>query len=48
MFRLEVCSDAEQQLLAALFEGWIANMRLKNLVHSHFRRALVEHDRGST
>jgi hypothetical protein len=45
---LEVSSDAEQQLLAAFYDGWIANMRLKNLVYSHFRKALVEHDRGST
>jgi hypothetical protein len=44
---LEVC-NAEQQLLAAFFDGWIANMRLKNLVYSHFRKALVEHDRGLT
>ena len=45
---LEICSDAEQQLLAAFFDGWKANMRLKNLVYSHFRKALVEHERGST
>jgi hypothetical protein len=45
---LEVCSDAEQRLLAAFYDGWIANMRLKNLVYSHFRKALVEHDRGAT
>jgi hypothetical protein len=45
---LEICSNAEQQLLAAFYDGWIANMRFKNLVYSHFRRALVEHDRGST
>jgi hypothetical protein len=45
---LEVCSDAEQQLLAAFYDGWKANMRLKNLVYSHFRKALVENDRGST
>ncbi|HWY59758.1 MAG TPA: hypothetical protein VNZ03_35170 [Terriglobales bacterium] len=45
---LEVCSDAEQRLLATFFEGWIANMRTKNLAYSHFRKALVEHDRGST
>ncbi|MGA7634261.1 MAG: hypothetical protein WCB11_26135 [Terriglobales bacterium] len=45
---LEVCSNAEQRLLAAFFEGWIANMRLNNLAYSHFRKALVEHDRGST
>ncbi len=45
---LEVCSDAEQKLLAAFYEDWKANMRLKNLVYSHFRKALVEHDRGST
>jgi hypothetical protein len=41
---LEVCSDAEQQLLAAFFDGWKANMRLKNLVYSHFRKALIEND----
>jgi hypothetical protein len=45
---LEICSNAEQQLLAAFYDGWIANMRLKNLVYSHFRKALVELDRGST
>ena len=45
---LEVCSDAEQRLLAAFYDGWIANTRLKNLVYSHFRKALVAHDRGST
>jgi hypothetical protein len=45
---LEVCSHAEQQLLAAFCDGWIANMRLKNLVYSHFRKALVKHERGST
>lgn len=39
---LEVCSDAEQRLLAAFFEGWIANMRLKNLAYSHFRKVLLE------
>ena len=27
---LEVCSNAEQRPLAAFFEGWMANMRLKN------------------
>jgi hypothetical protein len=43
---LEVCSDAEQ-LLAVFFEGWKANTRLKNLFYSHFRKALVENDRGS-
>jgi len=41
---LEVCSDAEQQLLAAFFDGWKANMRFKNLVYSHFRKALIEND----
>jgi hypothetical protein len=45
---LEICSDAEHQLLAAFYEGWKANMRFKNLVYSHFRRALVELDRRST
>jgi hypothetical protein len=45
---LEICSDAEHQLLAAFYEGWKANMRFKNLVYSHFRKALVELDRGST
>jgi hypothetical protein len=45
---LEVCSNAEQQLMAGFFHGWIANMRLKNLAYSHFRKALVENDRGST
>jgi hypothetical protein len=45
---LEVCCNAEQQLLAAFYDGWKANMRLKNLVYSHFRKALVENDRGST
>lgn len=45
---LEVCSNAEQQLLAAFYEGWVANMRLKNLAYSHFRKALVADDRGST
>ena len=45
---LEVCSNAEQQLLAAFFDGWKGNMRFKNLVYSHFRKAQVENDRGST
>lgn len=45
---LEVCSDAEQQLLGAFYEGWKANTRLKNLVDSHFRKTLVENHRGST
>jgi hypothetical protein len=45
---LEVCCNAEQQLMASFFHGWIANMRLKNLAYSHFRKALVEHDRKST
>jgi hypothetical protein len=45
---LEVCSNPERQLLAAFFDNWIANMRFKNLAHSHFRKALVADDRGST
>jgi hypothetical protein len=45
---LEICSDAEQQLLAAFFEGWIANMQLKNLAYSYFRKVLVAEDRGFT
>jgi hypothetical protein len=45
---LEICSNAEHQLLAAFYDGWKANMRFKNLVYSHFRKALVELDRGST
>jgi hypothetical protein len=45
---LEACSNAEQRLLEGFFDGWIANMRLKNLAYSHFRKALVEHDRKST
>jgi hypothetical protein len=45
---LEICSNAEQKLLAAFYDGWKANMRLKNLVYSHFRKALVEQDRRST
>jgi hypothetical protein len=45
---LEVCTDAEHLLMASFFHGWIANMRLKNLAYSHFRRVLVENDRGST
>lgn len=45
---LEICSNAEQQLLAAFYDGWKANMRFKNLVYSHFRKALVENGRGST
>jgi hypothetical protein len=46
--RLEICSEAEQKLLAAFFDGWKANLRLKNLDYSHFRKELVEHDGGST
>lgn len=34
--------------MAGFFDGWIANMSLKNLAYSHFRRALVEHDKKST
>jgi len=45
---LKVCSDAEQQLLAAFYDGWNANMRFKNLVYSHFRKALIENGKGST
>jgi hypothetical protein len=45
---LEVCTDAEQQLMANFFHGWIANMSLKNLAHSHFRKVLVENDGRST
>jgi hypothetical protein len=45
---LEVCSNAEQQLMASFFHGWIANMILKNLAYSYFRKAFVENDRGST
>ena len=45
---LEVCSDAEQQLLAAFYDGWKANMRLKNLVYSHFRKALIENNTSLT
>jgi len=30
------CNHAEQRLLAAFYDGWNANMRLKNLVYSHF------------
>jgi hypothetical protein len=45
---LEVCNKAEKQLIAGFFHGWIANISLKNLAYSHFRKALVEHDRKST
>jgi hypothetical protein len=45
---LEVCSNAEQQLMASFFHCWIANMRLKNLAYSHFRKPLVEDDKGLT
>jgi len=45
---LEVCSDAEQRLMASFFDNWSANMSLRNLAYSHFRKALVEHDRKST
>lgn len=45
---LEVCSNAEQRLMAGFFDGWIADMSLKNLAYSHFRKALVENDRRST
>jgi len=41
---LEICSDAEQRLVAAFFVGWIAEMRLKNLAYSHFRKALVPYN----
>ena len=37
---LELCSDTEQRLLAAFFDGWVANMRLKKLAYSHFRKVL--------
>ena len=43
---LEICSDAEQHLVAAFFVGWIADMRLKNLAYSHFRKALVQYNGG--
>jgi len=37
---LEICSDAEQRLVAAFFVGWIAEMRLKNLAYSTFATRL--------
>jgi hypothetical protein len=45
---LEICSDAEQRLVAAFFVGWIAEMRLKNLAYSHFRKALVPYNGGES
>jgi hypothetical protein len=30
----EVCSDAEQRLVAGFFEGWFAKKTLKHLVYS--------------
>jgi hypothetical protein len=45
---LEVCGNAEQELMASFFQGWIANMSLKNLAYSPFRKTLVENDRRST
>jgi hypothetical protein len=45
---LEICSDTEQSLVAAFFVGWIADMRLKNLAYSHFRKALVQYNGGGS
>jgi hypothetical protein len=45
---LEICSDAEQRLVAAFFVGWIADMRLKNLAYLHFRNALVQYNGGES
>jgi hypothetical protein len=45
---LEICSDAEQRLVAAFFVGWIAEMRVKNFAYSHFREALVTYNGGES
>jgi hypothetical protein len=45
---LEVCTDAEQRLMAGFFNGWIANMRLKNLAYAHFRKALIRFGSGKS
>jgi hypothetical protein len=45
---LQICSDAEERLVAAFFVGWIADMRLKNLTYSHFRNGLVQYNGGES
>ena len=45
---LEICSDAEQRLVAAFFVGWIADMRPREPRYSHFRNALVQYNGGES